>query len=187
MTWKNKITPTITLKYKCCSFDNDVNIKDNFHCYELIRSSSSYEYHGVCVTLSFQHKSERQFLWLRFIILLSRLFQENVSRLSCSTPNLLPSNSFQFCRKQIIYNFTLRNLRNSKSSLYEPRIINDFLIMSLHKRWPIFGFLLVCLHYDATRLCKLFAVKGLMQWIFLDVQLPVIFINCVGIQVSAAK
>lgn len=169
MAWKNKNTPTITLKYNCCSFDNDLNIKDNLHCFELIRSSSSCEYHGVCMTLSFQNRSERQFLWLWFSILFSRLFQKNVSRLSCSTPQLLPSNSFQFCRKKIIYNLALRNLRNSKSSLYEPRIINDFFIMSLHKRWPIYVFLLVCLYYDAARLCKLFAVKCLMQWIFLGV------------------
>jgi len=135
------------------------------------------EYHGararacvcVCVTLSFQHRSERHFLWMRFIVLFSRLFQENVNRLPCNKPHLLPSNSFQFCRKQIIYSLTLRNLRNSKSSLYEPRINNDFSIMSLHKRWPIFVFILVCLYYDASQLCRLFAVKGLMQWIFLGV------------------
>ena len=129
------------------------------------------DYHGVCVcfcvTLSLQRRSERQFLWMRFIVLFSRLFQENISRLSCNRPQLLPSNSFQFFRKQIVYNLKLRNLRNSKSSLYKPRINNDFSIMSLHKRWSIFVFLLVCLHYDASQLCRLFAFKGLMQWIFL--------------------
>jgi hypothetical protein len=141
----------------------------------IIRSSSSNEYLittvfvCVCVTLSFQHRSERQFLWMRFIVLFSKLFQENVSRLSCNRPQLLPSNSFQFCRKQIIYNLTLCNLRNSKSSLHEPRINNDFSIMSLHKSWPIVVFLLVCLYYNASQLCRLFAFKGSMQWIFLSV------------------
>jgi hypothetical protein len=151
----------------------------------IIPSSSSNEYLSttVFVTLSSQHRSERQFLWIWFILLFSRLFRENVSRLSCSTPQSIPSNSFQFCRKQIIYSLTLRDLRNSKSSLYEPRINNDFSIMSLHKRWPIFVFLLVYLYYDASQLCRLRAVKGLMQWTFLVVYLLLIFMNCVFIQV----
>jgi hypothetical protein len=137
----------------------------------IIPSSSSNEYLSttVWVNLPFQNRSERQFLWLRFIVLFSRFFQESFSILPCNTPRLLPSTSFQFCRKQIIYKLTLRNLQNSKLSLNEPRINNDFLIMSLHKRWPIFVFLLVCLYYDASQLCRLLAVKGLMQWIFLGV------------------
>ena len=130
----------------------------------IIPSSSSNEYHGVCEPV-ISTWSARQILWLRFIVLFSGFFQKNVSRSSCNTPKLLPFKSFQFCREQIIYNLTLRNLLNSKSSLNEPRINNDFLIIFLYKRWPIFVFLHVCLLYDASQLCRLFAVKGSLQWI----------------------